>query len=110
LGKNKYDMSWMENKKFKLIIDLFLACVVFILLLGIVNLSISAVQSWFSPKPTPTDLSFMLIPYLGLPFWFWFCVGIGIMGGLTFNGFRIFTYDSDSHNTTNVNRVDKIEK
>jgi hypothetical protein len=44
----------------------------------------------FPPRVTPADMSFMLIPYLGIPFMFWMLAGIGIV----FHGINII----DSNN------------
>lgn len=83
------------NKKLNFMIDtigvLFYLMIIIIMVGGIVNI--------LFPKPTqPTNMEFMLNPYLGLPFFFWFCTGIGIMFGIIFHG--ILLINVDSHNTT----------
>lgn len=48
----------------------------------------------FFPKVTePTDLSGLLFEYSGLPLIFWILLGVGLMFGLTFHGFKIVEYN-----------------
>lgn len=91
----------MENKKLGIVFDIVIISIIFIFLLGIVNTAITIIINMFMPSQiTPTDMSFMLIPYLGIPFVFWISVGIGFMFGLIFHGFQLISVNSDSHNKT----------
>ena len=89
------------NKKLNFMIDtigvlLFISLVV-ILIGGMFNL----LSGLLNPKPVEqTDFNFMLNPYLGIPFFFWFCSGVAIMLGFTFHGFILINVDSHNKNFT----------
>lgn len=102
------DLAWTGNKFLDFCITLIVALLVtafaIVLIKGIFNLVTP------QPQPEPTDMSFMLVPYLGLPFIFWFFSGFGLMFGLIFNGFKIITVNSssDSHNTTTEKHIENV--
>jgi len=75
------------NKKLNWMLD-FLGMLVFIMIA--VMLFRGIFYFMFSPHQQPADMSFMLIPYSGIPFMFWMLAGFG----LVFHGINIF----DSHN------------
>lgn len=70
---------------------LMLGIIIWLFFLMIVFLLVqSLVLNIFPPAPEPpTDLSFMLLKYMGLPFIFWILLGFGLMFGISFHGFKI---------------------
>ena len=90
LKLKKIGLNWFENMNFNkcmnLTMYLVFALVSVILIKTIVNQFIPA-------KPSPPVISrgsVMLISYWGLPFALWFFIGIGLMFGLAFHGFKLF--------------------
>jgi len=65
-------------------VAMFFIFVTVILTIGVVRMIVEELQ-----PPEQIDLTFMLKPYLGLPFAFWLFVSFGIMFGLTFHGFKL---------------------
>lgn len=84
-------------------LDIMLNTITLLIFLIIVTVLFTGLFNFIFPKPLPpTDMSFMLYSYLGLPFVFWLLLGFGLSMGLWFHGLKIVSVDSDSHNKSST--------
>ncbi len=87
-----------ENLHFNRCLNI-IAYLVFALVFVVLS---KAIFHQFFPAPPPeTQLilrhdSVLLIEYLGIPFAFWFFISLGLMFGLAFHGFKLFSINVGS--------------
>ncbi len=95
LKLRKIGFNWFENLYFNRGLNI-IAYLVFVLVFVVM---LKTIFHQFFPVPPPqTQLilrhdSVLLIKYMGLPFAFWFFTGLGLMFGLAFHGFKLFSID-----------------
>ena len=93
----KIGFNWFENSAFNKWIN-FTMYLVFILISVIL---IKVIIEQFIPSKPPLPLivrgSPFLLSYLGLPFMFWFLLGLGLAIGLAFHGFKLFSINIEKN-------------
>ena len=97
IGERHNAVNWMLS----IITYLFF----FAVSLGLIQWIIKIIAP--TPKPEPTSLEFMTLTYLGLPFAFWLFVGLGIMFGLAFHGFKIIDARVSKENKSKTYHINK---
>ncbi len=98
LKLKKIGFNWFENLYFNRGLNIILY-LVFVLVFVVLTKVI--IRQFFPVPPPETQLilrhdSVLLIRYMGLPFAFWFFTGLGLMFGLAFHGFNLFSINVGS--------------